>query len=495
MQIIIIIILFFGTIVVSSTNNIINEKSSFKEITEKVDYSQELIYPTKYGYAYNAYPGPECTVYFPLDDPANITKCGDTISGDFLYGGTMEYDEVWYAKQYGNGLLYGIDPNTCDMWSIGGGGGGSGSSDMAWDDWTKKLYSASMMGLAFNNEGVCYGINKVESVFNLYIVDFEPYSETLIGPLINLSSEWGLEAEFDKDTNELYILGNGGMTGGLYKCDVETRECTFIGSTGGIELTAFAIPYEEYETTPFTDILFDPPYPNGENGWYICDVTATLNPIGFVYGVDSTYYRINGGEWETYYSPFVISEEGEDILIEYYTIDINGTAEEVKSETIDIDKTSPDVEFTWEIIGGNPIDGWELLVTVNVNENSSGIDRVEFYINDELEETVTGPGPTYSWSILLKSLNTIQITGLICKKVITEENVSFYSIFMKAKEICGIEYLLKVCVYDMAGNVECDEILIKKPNIIEPGLYLFQKLILPNNYSGHIGRFFIFAEF
>ncbi|UCF50440.1 MAG: hypothetical protein JSU91_02870 [Thermoplasmatales archaeon] len=493
MQAIGIIIIFFCASVVSSTNNIDNDISCNNQILDKVDESEELFSPIKYGYAYNAYPGPECTVYFPLNDPGDITECGDTISGDFLYGGTMEYDEVWYAQQYGNGLLYGIDPNTCDMWSIGGGGTGGG--DLAWDDWTQKLYSAPMMGLAFNNEGICYGIKKVESVFNLYIVDFDPYSETLIGPLINFTTEWGLEAEFDKDTNELYILGNGGINGGLYKCDVETRECTFIGSTGSIELTAFAIPYDEYDTTPFTEISFDPPKPDGENDWYVSNVTATLTPIGFVYGVDATYYRISGGEWGTYQSPFIISEEGNDILIEYYTVDNNGTVEEVKSATVDIDKTSPDVEVTWEIIGGNPIVGWEILITVNVNENYSGMDRVEFYLNDVLQETVHGSGPTYNWRVLLISLNTIQVNGLICNRVITDENVSFYSIFMKASENPGLNWIVGVGVCDQAGNMDRIEILIKRPNVIEPGLYLFQKLTLPNNYWGYLGRFLVFAKF
>ena len=487
-----IIILFFYASVVSSTNNIDNDISCNNQIFNKVDESDELFYPIKYGYAYNAYPGPECTVYFPLDDPGNITECGDTVSGDFLSGGTMKYDEVWYGTQYGNGLLYGIDPYTCDMWCIGGG---VGSGDIAWDDWTQKLYSASMMGIAFNNEGICYGINLDGSEFNLYIIDFDPYSETLIGPLINFTTEWGLEAEFDKDTNELYILGGGGMTGGLYKCDVETRECTFIGSTGGIELTAFAIPYDYYETIPFTEISFDPPEPDGENGWYVSDVTSTLTPIGFVYGVDATYYRINGGDWKTYQSPFIISEEGNDVLIEYYTVDNNGTAEDVKSATIDIDKTSPNVEVTWEIIGGNPEDGWEILITVNVDENYSGMDRVEFYLNELHQETVTGSGPTYSWGLILISLNTIQVNGLIYNRVITDENVSFYSILLKASENPGMDYLIGVNAFDIAGNFEFYETLIKRPNVIEPGLYILQKLTIPNNYCGYLGRFLIFAEF
>ena len=241
-------ILFIGTCIVSSSDVKLEEKTPFNKNIESIFEFEEKINDGKIAYAYNAYPGPECTVTFPLDDPSDIEICGDTISGDFLSGGTMVTDELWYGVQYGNGLLYGIDPDTCEMWSIGGGGAGG---DIAWDDWTEKLYSDSMSGLAFNNLGICYGIG-FDSNYNLYVIDFEPYQQTLIGPLKNFTEGYVLSAEFDKDTNILYITS----TAGLYDCNTETLECTFIGSTGGIELTALAIPYEEYETTPFTEIKF-----------------------------------------------------------------------------------------------------------------------------------------------------------------------------------------------------------------------------------------------
>ena len=483
-----IFILFVGTCIVSSNNVKPDDNSIINNATDSNYNEVETVKNGKIAYAYKSYPAPECTVTFPLDDPSDIEICGETISGDFLVGGTMVTDELWYATQYDNGLLYGIDPDTCDMWSIGGGGSGG---DIAWDDWTEKLYSVGMEGLAFNNEGTCYGINYDVSGYKLYIVDIDTYGITLIGTLINYTEGYGLSAEFDKDNNILYILNSNG----LFTCDIETLECIFIGSTGGNELTALAIPYAEYNTTPFTEISFDPPMPDGENGWYVSNVTATLNPVGFVYGVEATYYRINEGEWETYDSPFIITEEGEDILIEFYSVDNNATAEDVKSATIDIDKTAPYLDITWEIIGGNPIDGWYLVFTVNVTDNYSSMDRVEFYLNNELQETVSGPGPTYTWGLLLHSLNSLQVNGFIYNREITESNVSFNSIFVKASEIQGTTYILKVCTYDIAGNMECNETILKRPNPIEPGLYLFKRLTLPNNYSGYIGRLLIFAKF
>ena len=488
----IVIILFVGTCVVSSNDFKPEEKSIYDFAYEQNYNSVEIVNNGKIAYAYCAYDPSgqftECTVYFDIEDPATLYLCGVTISADFLIGGTIVTDELWYGTQYGNGLLYGIDPDTCDMWSIGGG---PGYGDIAWDDWTKKLYSAGMEGLAFNNEGTCYGINYDDSGYNLYIVDIDTYNVTLIGTLINFTEGYGLSAEFDKDNNILYILNSYG----LYTCDLETLECTFIGLTGGIELSALAIPYEEYDTTPFTEISFDPPIPDGENGWYISDVTATLNPIGFVYGVEATYYRINEGKWETYDSPFIITEEGEDILIEFYSVDYNGTAEDVKSVTIDIDKTPPIVELTWEIVGGNPIDGWDLVITINLTDNNSNFDRLEIYINNELQVTFEGPGPTYVWSIRLFSLDTIHLVGLISNLEIIDKNVSFLPIFVKATKANGIKLLLRVCVYDLAGNMVSDEIIIERSLPIKPGYYMFKKLTLPRYYSGYIGRFIIFADF
>jgi hypothetical protein len=491
--VLIVFVLFIGTCIFSSTDVKPEEKFSFDKNQESSYSSHEMVNNGKIAYAYCAYDPSgqlsDCTVYFDIDDPGTVEKCGDSISSDFLVGGTIFTDELWYGTQYGDGILYGIDPETCDMWYIGGGGVGSG--DIAWDDWTGKLYSAGMMGLAFNNKGICYGINRAGSKFNLYIVEFEPYKETLIGQLINFTSGYGLNAEFDKDTNILYITSSEG----LFSCNIETRECNFIGSTGGIELTALAIPYEEYDTTPFTEISFDPPIPDGENGWYISNVTATLTPIGFVNGVEVTYYRINGAEWKTYDNPFTIIEEGDDILVEYYSVDNNGTVEDVKSATIDIDKTPPIVELIWEIVDGNPKDGWEIIFTVNSNDNCSGLVRVEFYINGELQHSVEGPGPYYVWSFRFFSLDLIRLIGLICNLEITDENVSFLPIFVKATEIIGLKLLSRVCVYDGAGNIGCNETIIKRSLPIKPGYYMFKKLTLPNNYSGYIGRFIIFADF
>jgi hypothetical protein len=153
-------------------------------------------------------------------------------------------------------------------------------------------------------------------------------------------------------------------------------------------------------TAPVTTISFDPAEPNGCNGWYISNVTITLNATDDISGVNATYYRINESDWNEYISPFIISEEGKNILIEFYSIDNAGNVETVKLSTLDIDKTPPKGTFEWKIrkIGCWK---WEITFYINITNETSGMERTEFYLNGVLQVTLTGPGPTYSWIIII----------------------------------------------------------------------------------------------
>ena len=149
----------------------------------------------------------------------------------------------------------------------------------------------------------------------------------------------------------------------------------------------------------------------------------------------------------------------------------------------------------YELIGGNPIDGWEFVFTAYATDDCSGIYFVEFYLNGLLQETVDGSEPIYDWSVVLNFFNKFRVFGLISNLNITEEYVNFFAVILKVSTISGLELIPSACAYDFAGNMACDEIRPSSPYIIEPGLYIFQNLILPNNYKGYIGNFIIFAAF
>jgi len=132
-------------------------------------------------------------------------------------------------------------------------------------------------------------------------------------------------------------------------------------------------------TPPVTTIYFDPPYPDGDNGWYVSDVTITLEATDDMSGVDFIKYLLDDNDWLTYTGPFTVESDGYH-RITYYAVDKAGNVEQ-PSEVIrfGIDQTPPTIELTWEVRGC-----FEVIFTVICSDATSGMDRVEFYINDVL---------------------------------------------------------------------------------------------------------------
>jgi hypothetical protein len=164
------------------------------------------------------------------------------------------------------------------------------------------------------------------------------------------------------------------------------------------------------DTEPESDYppIFDPAEPTGEAGWYVDDVTVTLNASdpwsNFVQsGVREIRYTINGGGVQVIdgsTGSFVITEDGDDIMIEYWAVDCVGNEESPHNQiTIDMDQTVPDVSLSYEVLGWSPMEGWEFQFTAIANDAMSDMNRVEFYFNNEIQETVTGTGPEYVWTL------------------------------------------------------------------------------------------------
>ena len=163
------------------------------------------------------------------------------------------------------------------------------------------------------------------------------------------------------------------------------------------------------DTEPISTHTLDPPEPDGEKGWYVNDVEVTLEAydpfVNYVSsGVAEIKYRINDGPVETITGSegtFLITQEydGYDIEVEYWAVDNVGNVEDVNliQPLINMDQTNPVVDLTYEVDGGNPQQGWKLIFTAYAYDITSLMDRVEFYLNDEWQETVYGPGPEYQW--------------------------------------------------------------------------------------------------
>ena len=248
-------------------------------------------------------------------------------------------------------------------------------------------------------------------------------------------------------------------------------------------------------TPPVTTHSLDPETPDGDNGWYISNVTVTLNATDDLSGVKEIRYRIEGGDWQSILGDngtFLLDVDGDDLLIEYYAIDNAENEGEIKWFIIDIDQASPVAqEPIWETYKEDGI--WYLDFTVDAIDATSGMDRVECFIEDEHNETIEGAGPlfvfTFKWSdeFLDKTFyfyhydragNVIicdfrftppppppphMLLGIICNREISEKTTSFFAIW-----VFKINYLrLIVCKH----------------------------MTVPNNYRGYIGKYFIFATF
>jgi hypothetical protein len=440
-----IIFLIVEASVVSSTVNRLNVISSNYNQIETKKVTKDVRFEGKIAYAYNAFcPGiPEGPVYFYLDDPGNITLLSLTSSGDFLSCGFWTNDWRWLGREYESGSWW--DINTCNgkMLSIGGGGPG-GLESITYDPDNEKYYGFSyndlyeidwengsiiyigpftggvysMSGIACDGNGQLYGwdYDLDPGTDNLWIIDKETAECSLVGHLgINIYNSQ--EGAFDYETDILYLNTYSFYTtlGQLYECNEDTGECTLIGDfEGGAELKAFVIPFGEDVYPPKTYIFFNPYNPNGENGWYVSNVTVDL--LGNDNScVNETDYRINGGGWDKYESSFIISEEREDILIEYYSVDTLGNEEDIKSTTLDIDKTPPEIIIDYDVTktGWNE---WTIDVNFTVIDNLCIQPRLDIHLNGVLQDTVTGPGPFYTWSFTIKGilLTTVGAGAMDC---------------------------------------------------------------------------------
>ena len=140
---------------------------------------------------------------------------------------------------------------------------------------------------------------------------------------------------------------------------------------------------------PETHVSLDPPTPNGCNGWYISDILVTLNATDEESGVWRTYY--NG---MIYTGPFNWS--GGPLTI--FSIDnVENEESHINIPSLKVDKWPPIIElhYTWERIGFRK---YVIIVTATCVDSLSGMGKVEFYLNDVLQETVIGPGPDdYVW--------------------------------------------------------------------------------------------------
>jgi hypothetical protein len=260
--------------------------------------------------------------------------------------------------------------------------------------------------------------------------------------------------------------------------------CTVIPTSGTIK---------DEKNMKFPIIFGGDPYPtfNGSyhNGWWNSPVT-----VSFVFDpeeVAEIWY--NYGGWRLYTEPFVIGEEGFTIVF-YYWIDYEGVQYPIAFFNLSIDQTPPEAkEICWESYKEDEI--WYLDFIASATDETSGMDRVECFIEDEYYETIIGDGPEYIFKIkytdelLGKTLYfyhydragneiivdiwlqppmpppPLLLIGIISNRVVTDGYTSFFAVLVICHPLL-FPYLIPI---------------------------IFQNLSAPNDYIGYIGRHLICA--
>jgi peptidoglycan/xylan/chitin deacetylase (PgdA/CDA1 family) len=132
-------------------------------------------------------------------------------------------------------------------------------------------------------------------------------------------------------------------------------------------------------------------------GWYSSTVSVTLSATDDASGVAAIRYTTDGTDptsSSTLYSgPFTVSGTS---TVKYRAWDNAGNAETTKSQLIRIDTTAPTVAIT------SPANGASVTGTVQVqvaaSDASSGIARVEFYLDGKLSSTSTTSPYKWAWN-------------------------------------------------------------------------------------------------
>jgi hypothetical protein len=179
---------------------------------------------------------------------------------------------------------------------------------------------------------------------------------------------------------------------------------------------------------------FDPPVTSctlsgtmGQNNWYKSTVKITLTAVDEGSGVKNTYYKLDGGSQITYTSPITVSGNGQH-TIEYWSVDNIDNTETHSSESFKIDTLAPTVDITKPDIGiywrdrkiwppfefsllewSTPFIIRDITIVASANDATSGIDRVEFYIDSVLESTDTTVPYEWNWDKTVFFTHTIEV--------------------------------------------------------------------------------------
>jgi hypothetical protein len=339
-----------------------------------------------------------------------------------MYAGTDEtyhyaYDDWWGDWEYDCGPF---DPDLTDHGGLAGAFG-FGTSPLYASDHRTFEFSIPLallgvtvgdtLGFVATSEyepGVFDSWYWDESYWPLY--DTDVYDQAFYGDLVLAQA---VVVTPETTASLAGTLGGGGW----YTSDVTvTLEAT--GGEGGVDYTMYSIDGGSWTTytVPFdvtadgittvefysvdmvgheeeidvVDVMIDTVAPSSAHS--LDDYVVTLTATDASSGVDAIYYRIDGGSWIEYSSPFAVSGAGSHD-VDYYAADVAGNDEASDSFSVAGEEDAPVTES--DLDGTAGLLGWfvsEVEVTLTADDgDGSGVDATYYCIDDGSWVTYSSP--------------------------------------------------------------------------------------------------------
>src|SRR5439155_923581 len=129
---------------------------------------------------------------------------------------------------------------------------------------------------------------------------------------------------------------------------------------------------------------------SGAHGWFVSNVSVSLNASDATSGVAAIWYRIDGGGWTLFAGPFVLAEGRHQV--DYYAVDQAGNVEPVNSVDVGIDTTPPTTSASLSGTAGE--NGWyvsNVTVTLTASDGTSGVASLVYRVDGGAWLTYSGP--------------------------------------------------------------------------------------------------------
>ncbi|MFN8494402.1 MAG: hypothetical protein U0350_42775 [Caldilineaceae bacterium] len=150
------------------------------------------------------------------------------------------------------------------------------------------------------------------------------------------------------------------------------------------------------------------------NGWYVTPVTVTLTTTDTGAGVANVQWRLNGGAWQPYTGPFVVTRERVNLL-EYYAVDKAGNqaAQQYIVFSLDLQNPASQVVVVHGVSGRN---GWyvsPVSLTFNGQDLESGLSSVAYQLDAQIWQTATGALEFYTEGIHHVTYRALDASGRV----------------------------------------------------------------------------------